>query len=121
MKHEHYIDVSRNWPDPSECIPAFLVLKSDSPKARESKGALALFKAALSGWLAETEEGKAAWQSSSEDFNYGDFLTYDVGADKDFLNLLHKNGIASAEVITGVQVGDERYDTITEPAECDEE
>lgn len=116
FKYVHHIDVSRCWPDPDEWIPAFLVLKSDFDVAREPKDALKLFKDALEKWLAATDAGKEAWEASSRDFNYGDYQAYDVAKDKKFLAWLVQNGIASAEVVTGVRVGDERYDTITSPA-----
>jgi hypothetical protein len=33
-------------------------------------------KSALNSWIQDTEEGKAAWEESSEDFNIGDLTDY---------------------------------------------
>ena len=92
------IDVSRRWAD--ESIPAVLVLKAEGTSQSESgmtaAGALARFRRSVSQWLANTKEGKAAWEYSHHDFNYGDFRLAEE--DPSFLRFLEANGLTSANV-----------------------
>ena len=44
--------------------------------AETKEDVLKRLERALTGWIMETEEGKAAWRESSEDLNIGDLVSY---------------------------------------------
>ncbi len=88
------IDVSRNWAD--DRIPAMLVIESHEKLA--PRDALSRFRRSVSQWLANTEEGKRAWEASRQDFNYGDFLQEGVNAHDNFKAILNANGLHNAWV-----------------------
>ena len=88
------IDVSRNWA--ADKIPGVLVLRSSY--ALTARDALARFRRSVSQWLANSEAGKAVWERSANDFNYGDFIHYSVADDPEFLRFLNANGLESAKV-----------------------
>ena len=57
---------------------------------------LAALRRALSKWASTTEEGRAAWEESSEDYNIGDFLG--DCENPQVLALLQEEGILHVEV-----------------------
>ena len=86
------IDISRNWDD--DKIPAQLVLRSRSEMS--AKKALCCFRRSVSQWLANTKEGKSAWEWSHHNFNYGDLLEEGFGT---VIPFLQANGLDSAEIV----------------------
>jgi hypothetical protein len=93
--YTYSIDISRKS-NPIDSIPAILVISST--KELEVKDALGRFRRSVSQWLANTEQGKMAWEKSGYTFNYGDFITEDVACRKHFLRFLYANGLSKAEV-----------------------
>jgi len=71
---------------------AVVEVQTDKPQSREQ--ALAALEAACTDWVAETEEGRAAWAQSCEDFNVGDL----TGHHESLLGFLARHGIRSIQI-----------------------
>lgn len=68
-------------------IVTFTCEQSQDPKVLIEK-----FKAAVTDWINSTDEGKAAWNYSCEDFNIGDFANYEN--DQKLNECLAKEGLS---------------------------
>ena len=109
---EARINVSRN--QRKDNIQAVLVLLAKGKPSETEM--LARFRRSVSQWLANTQRGKLAWEDSVHDFNYGDFVSWNVQNDPDFLEFLEANGIYCAKVTqeTPLDLG-ETYDSLFRP------
>jgi hypothetical protein len=76
---------------------------------------------ALTAWMRETDDGRAAWEASSHDFNVGDLATHVEGVTPDSLRLyLEERGIhdLSVSIIDeNVPCRSWMYDTVLADAE----
>ena len=64
------------------------------------------FKSAVTDWVNNTDEGKAAYSGSSEDLNIGDLLNEDIGNSSQFKELCEKHDVTfvSCEFVGIVRV-----------------
>jgi hypothetical protein len=90
----------------------------------EDTAFLAALKKALTKWQQTTDEGKEAWEESSEDFNVGDLSNYELRKGT-LRKLLAERGINKLEIDIksrsggmGASIGAWSYDTVLiEPEE----
>ncbi len=108
------IDVSRKGVPRDQIINARLIIACSQEMT--SQEALKRFRRATSQWLANTQDGKAAWAESVHDFNYGDFSMGDVEKDDDFIQFMMANGLLGAHVeqIVTEDCG-ETWDSVIKP------
>lgn len=57
-----------------DAVAILEIIDAPGEKDRTAKEALDALKSAITQWVANTEEGKAAYEASSEDYNIGDFV-----------------------------------------------
>lgn len=103
----HRIDISRAGE-----FSAQLILKTQFGM----QAALGALKLAVGIWLETTEAGRAAWQDSCEDFNYGD-LSMHID-NPELKKLLRKEGIISVQIEQFcAEKLNESWDTIIHPTD----
>lgn len=69
----------------------------DQPELNDERSFLDSLRRAVTRWINETTQGKAAWQQSCQDFNIGD-LGNEFPLDERFIEILADEGICRLEL-----------------------
>lgn len=94
---DHKVEFARNWRD-DICI-GYMQITTMEPTTEAQ--ALKAVKAALTQWIATTEDGRKAY-GDYEEFNFGDFLNSEPWEDASFTEIAKKHGLIS---VTGDSYG----------------
>jgi len=82
-------------------ITTISIMKFKVMDDMDEKSVLKKFIDVVTQWVSSTEEGKEAWEYSSEDFNVGDLASYEDEIKEAMSKELMANGIHDFEILWG--------------------